>query len=336
MDDYSLVPVEHQPDFENASLVPVDHDPFGADDVTQQAPSQQAQSQPAQPSPQQPATGVGRLYVGPAAKVTQAPEESGPWDPDTGHSYTSGPDRSAASTSAQAKPAYDWSHFNQPFGELKPATFPPTQQIGHLAADGLIAAGMQPYFANDLTKRIGALLGLTPLGVAGSALDLIDAKRRDNLPGAVAAATGLIPSAKGVGSVAAKEASTLTNKVRLSPAEWATKKGFPGIGTTANGGPTFAATAHLYPAAGEQRSVVRIRLTGSRKKDSRLANKEGKFASTPEGYRWHHVDDFDPLSGEATFELVSEKSHNATLGMLVRLGSMRSIMAFRISVEKDR
>ncbi|QIP08519.1 hypothetical protein [Bradyrhizobium symbiodeficiens] len=76
MDDYSLVPVEHQPDFENASLVPVDHDPFGADDVTQQAPSQQAQSQPAQPSPQQPATGVGRLYVGPAAKVTQAPEES--------------------------------------------------------------------------------------------------------------------------------------------------------------------------------------------------------------------------------------------------------------------
>lgn len=28
MDDYALVPVEHQPDFENVSLVPVEHDPF--------------------------------------------------------------------------------------------------------------------------------------------------------------------------------------------------------------------------------------------------------------------------------------------------------------------
>jgi hypothetical protein len=40
MADYSLVPVEHQPDFENVSLVPVDHDPFSADGVTQQARAQ--------------------------------------------------------------------------------------------------------------------------------------------------------------------------------------------------------------------------------------------------------------------------------------------------------
>ena len=31
MDEYSVVPVEHQSDFENVSLVPVDHDPFGAE-----------------------------------------------------------------------------------------------------------------------------------------------------------------------------------------------------------------------------------------------------------------------------------------------------------------
>ena len=66
MDDYSLVPVEHQPDFENVSLVPVDHDPFSADGVTQQAQAQQAQAQtqPAQPEPQgqlqQPATGANQ------------------------------------------------------------------------------------------------------------------------------------------------------------------------------------------------------------------------------------------------------------------------------------
>jgi hypothetical protein len=56
MDDFSLVPVEHLPDFEEVSLVPVDHDPFGADGATQQA---QAQAQLAQtqqaPSPIQPA-----------------------------------------------------------------------------------------------------------------------------------------------------------------------------------------------------------------------------------------------------------------------------------------
>jgi hypothetical protein len=102
MADYSLVPVEHQPDFENASLVPVDDDPFSADGVTQQAPSQQAQSEPAQPPP--PATGVKRLYVGPAAKITQTSEQGESWDPEIEANDTSAPDRPAASTPPQDKP----------------------------------------------------------------------------------------------------------------------------------------------------------------------------------------------------------------------------------------
>jgi hypothetical protein len=63
MDDYSLVPVDHQPDFSDVSLVPVDHNPFSADGPTQQTqaqstqtPAQLAQAQPTQsqpaPSPQ--------------------------------------------------------------------------------------------------------------------------------------------------------------------------------------------------------------------------------------------------------------------------------------------
>lgn len=313
MDDVSLVPVEHQPDFEDASLVPVDHDPFSADGATQPAPSQQAQSQPAQPRPQQPAPGVGRLYVGPAAKSTQSSEAGESWNPDTGSSDTSGPMRSAASTPAQDQPAYDWSRFNQPFGELKPATFTPTQQIGYQAADALTALGMQPYTANDLATRIGNVLGLTPLGVAGSALDLIDAKRRGNLPGAVIAAAGMIPGARGAGHVAAEETRALTNKVRLSPASWAASKGYSGVGTTAKGGPTFVATEHLYPAAQGQRSIVKIKLTGSRRADSDLANEEGKFTVTPHGYMWHHVDDFEPLTGEASLELLKKGAHWATI-----------------------
>src|SRR5580693_5076637 len=45
MPDYSLVPVDYQPDFDGSSPVPVDYDPFGADGPIQQARTQLA-SQP--------------------------------------------------------------------------------------------------------------------------------------------------------------------------------------------------------------------------------------------------------------------------------------------------
>ena len=48
MADYSLIPVDHQPDFSDVSLVPVDYDPFTADDIIQQARAQLA-SQPEGP-----------------------------------------------------------------------------------------------------------------------------------------------------------------------------------------------------------------------------------------------------------------------------------------------
>ena len=73
MPDYSLVPVDYQPDFDDYSLVPVDYDPFAADGLAQQAQFQQppTPTQPAQPQPQtqpqQPATGASQPGVnGPA------------------------------------------------------------------------------------------------------------------------------------------------------------------------------------------------------------------------------------------------------------------------------
>jgi len=64
MPDFSLVPVDHQPDFDDYSLVPVDHNPFAADGLTQQAQIQLAQAQPQQPPP----TGAGQPDAGaPAA-----------------------------------------------------------------------------------------------------------------------------------------------------------------------------------------------------------------------------------------------------------------------------
>src|SRR5215475_8881086 len=73
MSDYSLVPVDHQPDFENVSLVTVDHDPFADDGGIRQA---QTQTQPMQPEPQgqlqQSATGVSQPNVGGPANNTRA------------------------------------------------------------------------------------------------------------------------------------------------------------------------------------------------------------------------------------------------------------------------
>jgi len=60
MPDYSLVPVDYQPDFDDYSLVPVDYDPFAADGVAQQSQIQQAQAQPQGSPQQQPATGAGQ------------------------------------------------------------------------------------------------------------------------------------------------------------------------------------------------------------------------------------------------------------------------------------
>jgi hypothetical protein len=72
MADYSLVPVDYQPDFENVSLVPVDYNPFAdSGGMVQQAPAQAqiqptqvqlAQNQPQGP-PQQPATGPNQPSV---------------------------------------------------------------------------------------------------------------------------------------------------------------------------------------------------------------------------------------------------------------------------------
>ena len=76
MPDYSLVPVDYQPDFDNHSLVPVDHNPFAADVPAQQAQVQEAQVQvPPQGSPQQPpASGAGQPDAGvPAAGGVLSP-----------------------------------------------------------------------------------------------------------------------------------------------------------------------------------------------------------------------------------------------------------------------
>jgi len=73
----------------------------------------------------------------------------------------------------------------------------------------------------------------------------------------------------------------------------------------------------LYPVTGNQKNIVKIKLTGKRigtGGDFHKANQAAGFPtnSAPTGYTWHHLDDFDPQTGEATFQLVKTSEHVKT------------------------
>ena len=166
--------------------------------------------------PQRLATGAGSPDVGAPAVNAQAVALDDSYNPDSVGGGIPGRiaahDPSAAPIFLPGKPTVDLSRYYQQFGELKAATYTPTQRIGNLVADALMGLGTQPHTANDLTSRVGNVLGLTPLGVAGSAVDLIDAKRRDDLPGVIAAAAGMIPGARGGGRAAKALAMDLESR----------------------------------------------------------------------------------------------------------------------------
>ncbi len=342
MDDFSLVPVDHQPDFSDVSLVPVDHDPFAADGVTgQQTQAQpQTQFQPAQ-------AGSAQVQTQPA--LDQQPQTQ-PAHPVSPQQLGAGADdffksiprgivsgfNNAASALGRATQAEMGQDVDVPTPEQgtqileKEVTGPlhrPEGRAGKFGASvGEFLGNPASYLApGGLLFKVGtaALGGLgseaggqlgegtpweVPLRVAGGVLGF-GAPSATRLGTAARSTETLLPAAEEGGA----ELQTLTDAVPRSPASRAAKKGYPGIGTTANGGHTFVGTKYLYPAAEGQQSVVRIGLTGSRRADQKLANEAGGFAETPKGYRWHHVDDFNPQSGMNSLELVDKEAHNATL-----------------------
>jgi hypothetical protein len=107
-----------------------------------------------------------------------------------------------------------------------------------------------------------------------------------------------------------------------------TRKGLLRIPLTLNGQPTFAGTPYMYPPGPPHQPVVSIEMAGNRPSDFRLANEaagllgvvkaQGRDSTdAPEGYTWHHRDDFMPNAspppvGTCTMELVSTDAHEAT------------------------
>ncbi|WP_299132981.1 HNH endonuclease [uncultured Tenacibaculum sp.] len=54
---------------------------------------------------------------------------------------------------------------------------------------------------------------------------------------------------------------------------------------------------------------VKIKLTGVDAQDFKAANKKVSLKKKPSGYVWHHMDDYDPITGECTMQLVNKKLH---------------------------
>ena len=74
----------------------------------------------------------------------------------------------------------------------------------------------------------------------------------------------------------------------------------------------FAETEYLYKTAGEEKNIVTIKLTGKRNLDDKLANELSGIKLTDEiqeGYTWHHLDDYNPVRGTCTMQLVEFSIH---------------------------
>ena len=53
-------------------------------------------------------------------------------------------------------------------------------------------------------------------------------------------------------------------------------------------------------------------MTGNRDKDFELADKMCGYEKRPDGYMWHHLDDYDVETNTCTMELVKEGANDAT------------------------
>ena len=97
--------------------------------------------------------------------------------------------------------------------------------------------------------------------------------------------------------------------------EKALEKGYIGVEKTPNGGPSFANSEYIYKKDGNK-MIVTIKATGSRSQDFAQADKYIKekygIESRPDGYTWHHLDDYNVAENEITMELVVTKAHEAS------------------------
>lgn len=110
-------------------------------------------------------------------------------------------------------------------------------------------------------------------------------------------------------SIADKAAKDYNEKT--NPYERAMEKGIEDVTKTANGGVSFAGTDKIYIKEDGTKCICKIEATGNRQKDFDAANEAMGLEETPDGYVWHHLDDYNVKDGTITMELVEDEAHNA-------------------------
>ena len=109
-------------------------------------------------------------------------------------------------------------------------------------------------------------------------------------------------------AIADKAAQEYNDKYH--PAERAQEKGYK-VQKTANGGVSFVGSGEVYMIDGKE-TIVTIEATGNRPNDYKAANAKAKLDDIPDGYVWHHRDDYDVATNTLTMELTTTESHRAS------------------------
>ena len=100
---------------------------------------------------------------------------------------------------------------------------------------------------------------------------------------------------------------------QFDPLKPALKTGGLTVPASENGyAPDFEGTPYLYQAKQDESNIVKIKMTGSYAGDAAAANAAANLKNTPKNFSWHHLDDFNPATGEATLQLVNRQVHQAT------------------------
>ncbi|MEQ2390657.1 RHS repeat-associated core domain-containing protein [Waltera intestinalis] len=98
---------------------------------------------------------------------------------------------------------------------------------------------------------------------------------------------------------------------KYNPYERAISKGYTDVKKTANGGVSFQGSEYMYYHNGQEARKV-IQATGNRNNDFKMANQTMRLLETPDGYVWHHLDDYNVEKNTITMELVMDEAHNAS------------------------
>ena len=97
---------------------------------------------------------------------------------------------------------------------------------------------------------------------------------------------------------------------KYHPYEKALSRNLNGVKETPNGGVSFEDSDVLYINEDGTKAIAVIEASGNRGTDFDRANKTFGFERTPDGYVWHHVDNYNVHNNTCTLELVRDDAHN--------------------------